>query len=154
MTTKIIMNDDTFIKKGFTISTNQTLLDFDVIYNYLNKESYWAKGIPAEKLRTSIANSMCFGIYHQQKQIGFARVITDKAVFAYLADVFILTEFRGQGLSKWLIQTILAHVDLQDLRRWSLATADAQGLYAQFGFSPITYPERWMTIYTPYTPID
>lgn len=147
---KVIMNDDSFAKKGFSISTDKALLDFDVIYNYLDKESYWAKGIPPEKLRKSIDNAMCFGVYHYKKQVGFAKVVTDKATFAYLADVFIVEEYRGLGLSKWLIQTIVNHDELQGLRRWSLATADAHGLYAQFGFSPISCPERWMEIFTPY----
>ncbi len=148
------MNDYAFIKKGFTISTDKALLDIGMIHHYLDNESYWAKGIPLEKLQSAITNSMCFGVYHHQKQIGFARVITDKATFAYLADVFILTKFRRQGLSKWLIQTIIANADLAGLRRWLLATRDAHGLYAQFEFTPINNPEIWMGIYTPYTPND
>ena len=150
MTTKVIMNDDSFIKKGFLVSTDKSLLDFDTIYRYLSQESYWAKGMPVEKLRTSIENSMCFGVYLAKKQIGFARVITDKSTFAYLADVFILSEHRGLGLSKWLVQSILAHPELQGLRRWSLATLDAHGLYTQFGFNVVSQPERWMEIKTPY----
>lgn len=147
---KVIMNDDVFIKRGFLISTDQTLLDIDTIYNYLDGESYWAKGIPKQKLEQAIANSICFGIYLNKKQIGFARVISDKATFAYLADVFVLAGHRGVGLSKWLVQTILAHPDLQGIRRWMLATADAHGLYKQFGFNPISKPERFMEIFTPY----
>jgi len=144
------MNDAAFIDKGFSISTDNNLLDIDLIYNYLDKDSYWANGIPFDKLERSIKNSLCFGVYFENKQIGFARVVTDKAVFAYLADVFILPEFRKQGLSKWLVQTIMDHPDLQGLRRWSLATVDAHGLYAQFGFTEITNPERWMQIFTPH----
>jgi N-acetylglutamate synthase-like GNAT family acetyltransferase len=147
---RVIMNDDAFIKKGFKISTDKGLLDFDMIFNYLDKESYWAQGIPAERLKKAINTSMCFGIYNEDKQVGFARVVTDEATFAYICDVFILTAFRGTGLSKWLIQTIINHPELQGLRRWSLATADAQGLYSQFGFTQITRPERWMEIFTPY----
>ncbi|GAB3904528.1 GNAT family N-acetyltransferase [Mucilaginibacter boryungensis] len=147
---KVIINDEAYHKKGFSISTDQNLLDFDTIYHYLDKESYWAKGIPADRLRIAIVNSMCFGVYHYDKQIGFARIISDKATFAYLADVFVLNEYRGQGLSKWLMQTIREHPDLQGLRRWSLATADAHGLYQQFGFTVITNPERWMEIFSPY----
>lgn len=146
----VIMNDDAFLKKGFTISTDKSLLDVNMIYTYLSQESYWAKNIPQEKVKRSIENSMCFGVYKNGDQIGFARVITDKATFGYLADVFIIGGFRGLGLSKWLVQTILAHPDLQTLRRWVLATADAHGLYKQFGFSPLTKPEVWMDIYTPY----
>jgi len=144
------MNDDTFLNKGFKISTDKELLDRDMIYQYLDKESYWAKGIPVEKVYTAIDNSMCFGVYKDEQQVGFARVVTDKAIFAYLCDVFILNEFRGMGLSKWLVQTILAHNELQRLRRWLLATDDAHGLYSQFGFTPVTNPEKWMGIYTPY----
>jgi len=145
-----VINDDTFLKKGFKISTDKSLLDFDMIYNYLSKESYWSKGIPVEKVNESIESSMCFGIYKGDKQVGFARVITDKAIFAYLCDVFILEDFRRLGLSKWLMQTILSHPDLQGLRRWLLATADAHGLYNQFGFTTINNPERWLGIYTPF----
>jgi len=147
---RTIMNEASFIAKGFKISTDKKLLDIDMIYQYLNKESYWAKGISFDKVQTSINNSICFGIYKDDKQVGFARVVTDKAVFAYLCDVFILDEYRRIGLSKWLIQTVLAHEELQGLRRWLLATADAHGLYNKFGFIPITSPERWMGIYTPY----
>jgi GNAT superfamily N-acetyltransferase len=147
---KVFINDNSFLDKGFSISTDKSLLNFDTIYRYLDQESYWAKGIPAQKLRSAIDNALCFGVYQHKTQIGFARVITDKATFAYIADVFILPEFRGKGLSKWLIQTILGHADLQGLRRWSLATADAHGLYSQFGFTEITRPERWMEIFTPY----
>jgi N-acetylglutamate synthase-like GNAT family acetyltransferase len=150
----VVMNDSYFTDKGFSISTDKGLLNFDVIYHYLDQESYWAKGIPAERLRRAIDNSMCFGVYHQKKQIGFARVITDKATFAYLADVFILDQYRKQGLSKWLMQTITQHPDLQGMRRWSLATADAHGLYAQFGFTTLTKPDRWMEVYQPYQITD
>lgn len=145
------MNDEAFIKKGYKISTDKALLDVDMIYNYLNDESYWAQGIPREKLEKAIANSLCFGVYEADKQVGFARVITDNATFAYICDVFILATFRKKGLSKWLVQTIVNHSDMQGLRRWSLATADAQGLYSQFGFTQIIKPERWMEIFTPYS---
>ena len=147
---KVYMNDEAFINKGFSISTDNSLLDVDLVYNYLDKDSYWANGITFDKVERSVKNSLCFGVYFKGKQIGFARVVTDKAVFAYLADVFILPEYRKQGLSKWLVQTIMDHPDLQGLRRWSLATVDAHGLYAQFGFTEITNPERWMQIFTPY----
>jgi len=147
------MNDDAFLQRGFSISTDQSLLDFEIIYNYLDKDSYWAQGIPAKTLQTAIAGSLCFGVYYQNKQAGFARVVTDKATFAYICDVFILTEYRRSGLSKWLMQTIVNHPELQGLRRWSLATLDAQGLYSQFGFQQISKPERWMEIFTPYQPL-
>jgi GNAT superfamily N-acetyltransferase len=151
---QVIINDNAYLKKGFIISTDKNLLDVEMIYNYLSQESYWAKHIPKEKVKRSIENSMCFGVYKDGHQVGFARVVTDKATFAYLADVFIAGGFRGLGLSKWLVQTILAHEDLQGLRRWLLATADAHKLYNQFGFLPLTSPERWMGIYTPYKQQD
>ena len=122
-------------KDGYLISTDPSLLDVDVIYNYLSGESYWAKNIPRDVVEKSIANSLCFGLYHHNRQIGFARLITDKATFAYLADVFIISEYRGKGLSKWLIQVIHAHPELQGLRRWVLGTQDAHGLYEQFGWT-------------------
>ncbi|MDB4924933.1 GNAT family N-acetyltransferase [Mucilaginibacter sp.] len=147
---KVFINNDAFLKKGFSISTDKSLLNFEAIYNYLDKESYWAKGIPVEKLKIAIENSFCFGVYHNKTQAGFARIVTDKATFAYICDVFILPEFRNKSLSKWLIQTITRHPELQGLRRWSLATADAHGLYSQFGFTEITRPESWMEIFTPY----
>src|SRR5882757_7428530 len=102
-----IMNDDAFIKKGFQISTDQKLLNVDVIYNYLNNDSYWAQGILREKLEKAITNSMSFGVYQQNIQAGFARVVTDYATFAYICDVFILPDFRQKGLSKWLVQSIV-----------------------------------------------
>ena len=150
----VIMNDDAFLKKGFKISTDKSLIDFEVVYKYLNGDSYWAKGIQAEKLRKAVENSMCFGVYDRENnQVGFARVITDQATFAYICDLFILPGFRGLGLSKWLVQSILGHPELQGLRRWSLATADAHGLYNQFGFTQITRPEVWMEIFSPYQPV-
>ena len=144
------MNDDFFLKKGFHISTDQSLLDFEMIYKYLNEDSYWALGIPLERVRKGIENSLCFGVYQHNKQVGLARVVTDKATFAYICDVFILPEFRRIGLSKWLVQNIVEHPELQGLRRWVLATADAHGLYSQFGFTQIASPERWMEIFKPY----
>jgi GNAT superfamily N-acetyltransferase len=147
---RTLINDDAFLKKGFSISTDRSLLDIDMIYHYLSDESYWSKGIPRERVIASIENSLCFGIYKGDKQVGFARLITDKATFAYLCDVFVLDSYRKLGLSKWLVQTILSQPDLQGLRRWLLATADAHRLYNQFGFLPLTSPERWMGIYTPF----
>jgi GNAT superfamily N-acetyltransferase len=111
--------------------------------------SYWAKGIPPETVQRSIENSLSFGLYRGEEQAGFARVITDKATFAYLCDVFVLEEFRGRGLGKWLIEAVSRHPDLQGLRRWVLATLDAHGLYQQFGFTPLGRPDRFMEIYTP-----
>jgi GNAT superfamily N-acetyltransferase len=121
-------------------------LDVKAIHNFLS-ESYWAAGIPLDTVKQAIANSLCFGVYNAREQIGFARLITDLATFAYLADVFILEAYRGQGIGKWLMQTIIAHPNLQGLRRWMLATRDAHELYRQFGFETPKRPDRWMEIH-------
>lgn len=128
----------------FLISTDAARLQLDVIHKYLSEESYWAKGREFEITKRAIENSLPFGIYQGDAQAGFARVITDKATFAWLADVFILPEYRGKSLSKRLMEAILSHPELQGLRRWVLATKDAHGLYAQYGFTPMKFPERWM----------
>lgn len=135
-------------EKDYCISTDKSRLDIRVIHSFLNT-SYWAAGIPLETIERSIAGSLCFGVYRASEQIGFARVISDLATFAYLADVFILEAYRGRGLSKWLLETILAHPDLQGLRRWLLATRDAHELYQKFGFEPFNKPDRWMEIHNP-----
>ena len=134
----------------YEISTDASRLDIDVIHRYLSEESYWAKGIPRDVVARSIANSLCFGIYASDgAQIGFARLITDRATYAYLADVFVLSEHRGKGLSKRLMETIIAHPKVQGLRRWTLATRDAHELYARYGFTPIANPTRLMERHTP-----
>jgi N-acetylglutamate synthase-like GNAT family acetyltransferase len=130
----------------FLLSDDTSKLQLDVIYTYLSKESYWAQNIPLTTLKASIEGSCCFGVYQHDTQIGFARVITDKATFAYLADVFILEPYRGKGLSKQLMQFIMTAPYLQGLRRFMLATKDAQGLYKQFGFNALAAPERIMEI--------
>jgi len=134
-----------FIKDGFIISTEKEKLDIDLIHSFLNR-TYWAEGISKEIIRRSIEGSLCFGVFENDKQVGFARTITDKATFAYLADVFIIEEYRGRGLSKWLMEVIMSHPDLQGLRRMILATKDAHGLYKQFGFTPLINVDRWMHI--------
>jgi GNAT superfamily N-acetyltransferase len=128
----------------FQITSDKTRMDLAAIHRFLSEEAYWAKNRTIEQTRTAIENSICFGVFRGKEQVGFARVITDKATFAYLGDVFILNEFRGRGLSKLLMQTIVEHPELQGLRRWILATKDAHGLYEQFGFSTLKFPERWM----------
>ncbi len=133
----------------YTISDDLARLDFDVIHRYLSTESYWAQGLPREVLERSVAGSLPFGIYLEKdggarEQVGFARVVTDRATFAWLADVFVLPAHRGRGLSKRLLATILAHPDLQGLRRFMLATWDAHGLYRQFGFAEPARPDRLM----------
>jgi GNAT superfamily N-acetyltransferase len=132
----------------FTISTDKSKLDIAVVHGYLAR-SYWAAGIPVEVVRRSIENSLAFGVYRGDTQIGFARVISDFATYAYLADVFVLEEFRGKGLSKWLMEVIMSHPQLQGLRRFSLATRDAHGLYRQFGFESLKRPESNMEILRP-----
>ena len=136
-------------KDDYTISTDKSKLDISYIHQYLSRDSYWAAGVPVEVVKRSIEGSICFGVYHLNSQIGFARLITDCATFAYLADVFIDELYRGKGLSKWLMETIMAHPELQGLRRCMLATRDAHSLYAQYGFVPLTFPERWMQIHVP-----
>lgn len=128
----------------FTISSDTSRLQVVVIQSFLSNDSYWARERTLEQTKTAIENSICFGVYSGERQIGFARVVTDKATFAYLGDVFIVDEFRGRGLSKRLMQEIISHPDLQGLRRWVLATLDAHGLYEQFEFSALRHPERWM----------
>ncbi|HEY0429633.1 MAG TPA: GNAT family N-acetyltransferase [Pyrinomonadaceae bacterium] len=128
----------------FTISTERNRLQIDVIQRYLAEESYWARERTREQTITAIKNSLPFGVYKGENQIGFARVVTDFATFAYLGDVFVLEDFRGKGLSKWLMETILSHPDLQNFRRWILATRDAHTLYEKFGFAALKHPTRWM----------
>jgi len=131
-------------KENYFVSTDVSKLNVDLIHRYLSEESYWAKGIPRDIVEKSIANSLCFGVYCNDEQtlpaggqVGFARLVTDKATFAYLADVFILPAYRGKGLSKFLMETINVHPELQGLRRWWLFTKDAHGLYEQFGWTSI-----------------
>lgn len=131
-------------RDGFLLSTDKSRLDVDKIHKFLSEESYWARERSLEQTSTAIENSICFGLYHGDRQIGFARVVSDKATFAYIGDVFVIDEFRGRGLSKWLMQVIVDHPELQGLRRWVLATRDAHGLYRQFEFSELRFPERWM----------
>ncbi|MEO8664115.1 MAG: GNAT family N-acetyltransferase [Ignavibacteria bacterium] len=135
-----------FRKDNFLISTDRSKLIIKDIYGYLSK-SYWAKNRPLKTLKIAIKNSLCFGMYYKNKQIGFARLITDYATFAYLADVYILEEYRGKGLSKWLMEVILNYGEVQDLRRWFLATRDAHGLYKKFGFTSLKEPEKLMEMF-------
>lgn len=138
----------TWTKGEFEISTDAGRIDLSTVHDFL-ANSYWAKGIPVETVQRAIANSLCFGIYHNRRQVGLARVVSDRATFAYLADVFVLEPYRGRGLSRWLMECIVAHPDLQGLRRWMLATQDAHGLYQKFGFTPLKSPERWMEVHRP-----
>ena len=132
-------------RKGeYEIDDDKRRLNLGAIHRFLSQESYWAKNRTMEHTLTAIENSLCFGVYRGREQVGFARVITDKATFAYIGDVFILDGYRGKGLSKWLMDIILSQPDLQGLRRWLLATYDAHGLYSQFDFTSLKHPERWM----------
>jgi len=133
-------------ENGFIFSDKKELLQIEAIHIYLSKESYWAKNIPLETVEKSIDNSLCFGIYKDNFQVGFARWVTDKATFAYLCDVYIERNYRGLGLSKKLMSFMIFHPDLQGLRRYQLATLDAHELYRQFGFSELKNPERQMAI--------
>ena len=128
----------------FTIDTDKSRLDVDAIQSFLENDSYWARSRTREQTERAIENSICFGLYCDKQQIGFARVVSDCATFAYVGDVYVIDEFRGRGLSKWLMQAMLEHADLQGLRRWVLATRDAHGLYSQFGFRELVHPDRWM----------
>ena len=130
--------------KGITISTDKNKLDVSLIHEFLTN-SYWAEGRTFEQVKTSIENSLCWGIYLNNEQIGFARVLTDGSVVAYLMDVFIIEKYRGNGYSKILLDEILAHKDLQSIGKWILATKDAHDLYRQFGFKEIANPERLMS---------
>ena len=131
---------------NYIISTDRGKLDVNYIHYFLSEESYWAKNIPIELVKTSIEGSLCFGLYHQGKQIGFARVITDYATFGYLADVFIDKNYRGKGLSKELMKFIMEQEVIKKLRRFMLATLDAHSLYTQFGFESQEGNKRFMSI--------
>jgi GNAT superfamily N-acetyltransferase len=135
-------------RDGFVVSTDPSRLDVEAVHAYLTS-SYWAAGISRTVVEQSIAGSMCFGLFDGATQIGFARVISDQATFAYLADVYVLDAYRGRGLGTWLIDVIVGHPNLAGLRRFMLVTRDAQGLYAKFGFTTITSPERYMEIVRP-----
>ena len=136
-------------KDNFTISTDPARLDMDAVCDFPTR-AYWALGRPRERTERAFANSLVFGVYDGEKQIGLARVVSDYAVFAYLCDVFIHEDYRAHGLGKWLIETVMSHPDLQGLRRWTLATRDAHELYRQFGWNDLQSPDKWMEILRPF----
>ncbi|MEE1944029.1 GNAT family N-acetyltransferase [Pedobacter sp. KR3-3] len=136
-------------ENGFIFSDDRNLVDIKAVHQYLSQESYWAKNIPFEIVKRAIENSLCFGIYKDGAQAGFARWVTDKATYAYLCDVYVKNDYRGLGLSKKLMSLMLFHPDLQGLRRYHLTTLDAHGLYEQFGFKALENPERQMAIVVP-----
>ena len=135
-----------WLRGDFVISTDQDRIDVDAVHRFLCDDSYWAAAVPVDVVRRSIQNSLCFGVYLGDQQVGFARVITDYATFAYIADVYVVTEYRRQGLAKWLMNVIREHPELQGLRRWLLVTRDAHGLYSGAGFRALENPDRWMEI--------
>ncbi len=134
-----------FENNGYFINTDKSKLDYEVVHNFITN-SYWAKGISFEDVKKGIENSFCFGVFKKESQIGFARVITDYSRLAHLADVFILKEYRGLGLGKWLMENIMNHPELQSIKKWTLLTEDAHGLYGQFGFQNLKNPEIYMEL--------
>jgi len=136
-------------RDNFTISTDPSQLDIDIICDFLTR-AYWANTRPRERTERALQNSLVFGVYDGDKQIGLARVVSDYSVFAYLCDVFIHEDYRAHGLGKWLIQTVMEHADVKDVRRWVLVTNDAHELYKQFGFTSIEDPEHWMQSFKPF----
>ena len=136
-------------REQFTISTDPARLDLDTIADFL-KRAYWANTRPRQRTERAIQNSLVFGVYEGDQQIGLARVVSDYSVFAYLCDVYIHEDYRSNGLGKWLMQSIMDHPDLKDVRRWLLVTNDAHGLYRRFGFTTIEDPERWMQYFRPF----
>jgi GNAT superfamily N-acetyltransferase len=133
-----------FRQGEFIISTDPARLDLAAIHNYLSNYSYWVPGIPFSQVELAAEHSLNFGMYYQGRQIGYARVLTDYARFVYLMDVFVLEEFRGRGLGKWLIECVTGYPALQNVRRWMLATWDAHELYGRFGFESLARPDRFM----------
>jgi N-acetylglutamate synthase-like GNAT family acetyltransferase len=136
------------MNQEYIISSDKSTMDIDAIHSYLSR-SYWAKNVPKSTLSKAVENSLCFGVFHNTQQVGFARLITDTATFAYLADVYILEEHRGKGLSKNLMEKIINHPELQGLRRMVLATSDAHTLYEKFGFKQLANPQTFMELWTP-----
>lgn len=141
--------DENFVSKAYHISTDKSKLNLQIIHKFLSEDSYWSKNIPVEIVKKGIENSLCFGVYFNDEQVGFARIITDYVSFGYLADVFILPDHRGKGLSKWLMEEIMNYPDIKGLRRIMLATADAHELYRKYGFTTPAKPDRIMEVHRP-----
>lgn len=133
----------------YLVATDRSRLNVEMIHRFLAEQSYWARGIPRAVVEKSIRNSLCFGIFRGDKQVGFARIVSDLATIAYLGDVFVLPEFRGGGLAQWLMECLMSHPHLQHLRRWILLTGDAHRLYTNFGFRPVAHPEFYMERHDP-----
>lgn len=134
---------------GFFITTDKSKMDVIAIHNFLSKHSGWSKNIPIERVKTSVDNSLNFGLFHNDKQIGFARMISDFSTIAYLGDIYVLEEYRGRGLSKKLMEIVMTHPNLQGLRRWILLTSTADWLYKKYGFNALPNPEIYMELYNP-----
>lgn len=141
----MIKNQD-FSKDEFIISTDKNRLQISRIHQFLSTHAYWCQDIPLETVKRAVESSLCFGLYHKDEQIGFARVVTDNATFAWLCDIYVEERYRAQGLSKWLMECVMSHPSLKNLRRICLATKDAHGLYENFGFEVIKTPQYWMEI--------
>jgi GNAT superfamily N-acetyltransferase len=134
----------THLRDDLRLSTLTEEMDVDAIHAYLSAESYWAAGIPREVVARAVQHSLCVGVFDGAAQVAFARAVTDRATYAYLADVYVLEAYRGRGLSRWMMETFAAHPELRGLRRWMLMTKDAHGLYTKFGFTPLARPDRAM----------
>ena len=143
------MQVQTFTRAAFEITTDPARLDLDAIHDFLSNHAYWALGRSRETIQRTLANSLCFGLYHDTRQIGLARVISDFATYAYMCDVYVLDAYRGQGLGTWLIDCVLKHPDLRDIIKFSLVTRSAQALYRKFGFAEVTEPHRYMNLRRP-----
>jgi GNAT superfamily N-acetyltransferase len=143
------MTTNEYTHGDYHISTDRDRLDIAAIHDFLSHHSHWAKGIPIETVRKSIDNALNFGLFHQGKQVGYARLITDYATIVYLGDVFVLPEYRGRGLSKWMMEVVMSYPDLQGLRRWVLLTSDAHGLYEKTGWRRVAKPELYMEWHNP-----
>ncbi len=150
------MNQTTYqnwSRDEYHITTDPAAIDVAALHRFLSVDSYWARNIPLEVVERQIRHSICFTLLckkrHGEEQIGFARIISDRATVAYLGDVFVLPDYRGKGLSKWLMQCVMGHPELTGLRRWMLLTGDAHGLYERFGFKPLKAPDRWMELHNP-----
>jgi GNAT superfamily N-acetyltransferase len=133
---------------SYSVTADRRRIDVDAVHDFLTR-SFWARGISKDVVAKSIAHSLCFGLFDDQAQIGFARVVTDSSTYAYLCDVYVLEQYRGEGLGKWMMEFVMAHPELQGLRRFQLVTRDAHGLYGRFGFKTPPHPERYMEIFRP-----
>lgn len=143
------MEDITATKDDYLLTTDKTKLDLHMIHKFLSGESHWAKNIPFDRVKKSVENSLCFGLFFNDNQVGFARVISDFSTIAYLGDLFILKEHRGKGLSRWMLEEIMNYPELRGLRRWILVTKDAHEVYQQYGWAMVARPENWLEIHDP-----